>query len=109
MNITENFNKNDYKILENLIGYECYSITRSFTIKKMSEITKLSEIKIRQTMKLFLMCDLVKEGAKDRNKKTYFITNDGFELYKEVMDYNEQDIEKLKDAYLSKEGEIEED
>jgi DNA-binding transcriptional regulator GbsR (MarR family) len=95
----------DYKILEQLVGYECISIARAFSIKKLSENTKFSEIKIRQTMKLFLMCGLVREGAKDGNRKTYYITNEGYELYKEVMDYNEEDIEKLKDTYLGKEEE----
>lgn len=100
-----NFNKNDYTILEKLIGYECKTPFRSITINYLVKFCKFSHIKIRQTIKTFQMYDFVREGSRDGNTKTYYVTDSGIEHYKEIMGYDEDDIENLIENYKNKKEE----
>lgn len=103
MSIDKNFNKMDYAILEQLVVYECFSLAIAFSIKTLAEKTGFSQVKIRQTIKLFLMFGIVEEGAKDGNKKTYYVTKSGLDLYKRVMDYTDEDIIEMQEQCMNKE------
>lgn len=100
------FNKNDYAILDVLIANECYSAFKSLTTGYIIEDTGLSHVKVRQTLKNFIMLELVKEGTKDGNSKTYFVTEKGKKHYMDVFNYNDKDIADLvkdeKDGYNKK-------
>lgn len=98
-----NFNKNDYGILEILIGNECATPFQSLTTKYMIDKSGFSHVKIRQTIKTFKMCGFVKEGAKEGNSKTYYVTNDGVKYYMEVMNYDKGDMQDLIDSYINDE------
>ena len=100
--MNSNFNKNDYIILESLIGNECITPFRSLTVKYLVDNCKFSHVKIRQTIKTFQIYDYVKEGSRDGNTKTYYVTNLGVKHYMEVMDYNEDDISELIEQYRNK-------
>lgn len=107
MDIEEcSFNKNDYLILEILIGNECFSSFKSLTTKYLIDESKFSHVKVRQTIKMFQMYNLVKDGAKDGNNRTYYVTEKGVEFFMKVMDCDTEDIERMKDRYLGKEGEF---
>lgn len=97
--MNSNFNKNDYIILETLVGNECITPFRSLTIKHLVNACKFSHIKIRQTIKTFQIYDYIKEGSRDGNTKTYYVTNLGVKHYMEVMNYNEEDISNLIEQY----------
>lgn len=100
------FNKSDYAILDVLIGNECHSAFKSLTTKYIIEDTGLSHVKVRQTLKNFIMMDIVKEGAKDGNSKTYYVTEKGKLHYMDVFKYDEVDIANLvldeKEGYNKK-------
>lgn len=100
-----NFNKNDFAILEILIGNECNTPFKSLTVKYLIEESKFSHIKVRQTMKSFQIYGIVKEGAKDGNNKTYYVTKEGIEYYCKIMNYNEIDLEDLITSYIGNEEE----
>ena len=100
MNVT--FNKTDYKILEILIGNNCNTPFRSFTIKYLVNKSGYSHIKIRQSIKTFQMLGYIKEGSKDGNSNTYYVTNEGINHYMQVMDYDEKDMKDLYDFYEEK-------
>lgn len=57
------FNKNDFKILGNLYSDGCTTDLKSKTLKMLSSETELSLIKVRVTMKNFLLANLCSEGA----------------------------------------------
>ncbi|HBJ1650356.1 TPA: hypothetical protein LA460_000260 [Clostridium botulinum] len=96
-----NFNKTDYTILEILIGNECDTPFKSLSTKYLIESSGYSHVKVRQTIKSFQLCGFVKEGSKDGNKKTYYVSNDGVKHYMDVMDYDKNDLEDLIDKYLN--------
>lgn len=89
------FNKSDYYILDVLIGNECYSAFKSLTTQQIIQDTKLSHVKVRRTLKSFIMAGIVNEGTKDGNNKTYFVTENGKEHYMNVFKYNDDDIKDL--------------
>lgn len=80
-----NFNKSDYMILDVLNNSECYSSVMSFTFQKISDETKLSVPKVRITIKNFLIAGFVKEGAKENNSKTFYITHEGVDFLTKAM------------------------
>lgn len=93
------FNKTDYAILEILIGNNCDTPFRSLSTKYLIESSGYCHVKVRQTMKSFQLCGFVKEGSKEGNKKTYYVTNDGVKHYMEIMNYNKNDLGDLIDKY----------
>lgn len=94
------FNKNDYLILEILIGNECTSPYKSISTTCIIEKCNYSHVKVRQVLKSLLIVEFIKEGAKDGNKKTYYVTEKGKAHYKEIMEYDDYDIEDLISGYL---------
>lgn len=86
------FNKSDYQILEMLIYNECFSPVESLSIRQLSDLTKLSLSKIRLTIKGFLIANLIGEGTKDGNNKTYYMTELGIEHFKRVYKLTEDDL-----------------
>lgn len=74
--------KNDYKILLKLYENNCTTEMRSYSIKKLCEITELSVNKIRSTIKTFMILDYIAEGCVQHNAKTYFITVNGIQKIK---------------------------
>lgn len=96
------FNKNDYKVLEELIVRQCNIPVASLTIKQLMEITGMSLSKIRSVKNNFIMIGFIKEGSKDGNKKTYYITDKGIDHYKEVFDFDEEKIDKIIDEFENK-------
>ena len=99
MDYTKVFNKNDYLILEELICNECYSSFISLSVNQLINTTKLSHVKIRQSLKNFIGFGFVKEGNKDGNSKTYYITDAGIENYKTALNYDDNDLNEIIDNY----------
>lgn len=89
------FNKNDYIILEIIIGNECSTPYKSVSTKFIIEKSKYSHVKVRQVLKNFILSDFIREGARDGNNKTYYYTQKGLDYYKTAMGYSDLDIEDL--------------
>ena len=102
MNISSVIKKNDYSILELLICKECYSSYSALSTPDIIKETGLSHVKIGQVVKNFVMFGLIAEGSKDGKKKTYYITQNGLEHYKQQLEYEEQDINDMIDNYNKK-------
>lgn len=98
----QDFNKSDYVILESLIGYKCTTSYKSLSIKFLVEICHFSHVKIRQTIKRFMIYDYIREGSKNGNTKTYYVTEEGLKHYMSVMNYDEEDIIDLIEDYENK-------
>ncbi|MBO8161355.1 MAG: transcriptional regulator [Thermosipho sp. (in: Bacteria)] len=79
------FSKNDFKILSILKENGCTTELRSYTIKKLKELTGLSENKIRNTLNTFKLTGYVKEGALQHRAKTFYITEEGINKLKELL------------------------
>lgn len=78
------FTKNDYFILSCLLKNRCTNKLQAMTIKRLSKESKLSTLKVRQTLKNFVECEYTNEGCKQINAKTYYITKTGIEALKEI-------------------------
>jgi RIO-like serine/threonine protein kinase len=76
--------KNDYKILYAL--QDCTTEMKSFTVEKLSDVTKLSVSKVRQTIRKFKESGFIKEGALQHNAKTYYITAEGLSKIKKLAE-----------------------
>lgn len=96
------FNKNDYKILEMLILEDCYSAMCSLSKQAIMEGTKYSHVKVQQVLKSFMLSGLVKEGAKDGNRKTYYYTSEGKTHFMEVFNYDIEELEEAVDNHQNK-------
>lgn len=77
--------KNDYKMLYTLYEYGGTTEMKSLTIQKLSGLTKLSESKIRISVREFKKLGYIREGAVQHNAKTYYITEDGINKVKELI------------------------
>lgn len=97
--MSKSFNKNDYLILEAIIGNECTTPVMSFTINQISKESNFSEIKVRLAIKSFQMYNYIKEGSKDGNNKTYYVTDEGIKHYMSVMNHDDEDIRCLINRY----------
>ena len=97
INISEGneFNKNDYRILQSLVEKECYSLIASLNIKQIASVTNLSIQKIRIALKSFVLLNYVSLGAKDNNSNTFYITNKGRKLFSNSINPNYEDQEEL--------------
>ncbi|HCL4447294.1 TPA: transcriptional regulator [Clostridium botulinum] len=93
------FNKNDYKMLESLIERQCDAPAASLTIKQLMKITEMSKSKIISVKDNFLLMKFISEGAKDRNSKTYYITNEGLNHFKLVFGFTDEDINEMIDNF----------
>lgn len=89
------FNKSDYTILDAIIGNECTSPFQSISTQYIIDKCGYSHVKVRQVLKNFVISDFIREGIKDGNKKTYYVTEKGKAHYMMVMGYNDEDIEDL--------------
>ena len=89
------FNKSDYEILSQLINSKCFSPVISLTRKQLMELTGCSMSKIRNANKNFLMTGIIKEGTKDGNNKTYYITEEGIKHYQYVYNLSDDEIKKM--------------
>ena len=88
--------RNEYRIIGVLYENACFSKLCSFKILRIASETKLSIVKIRQTMKMFVNMGIVEKGAKDERADTFFLTNKGIEIAEENMKVNKELLEKIK-------------
>lgn len=88
------FNVTDYAILEVFIHYECTSPIAAFTREQLIDKTGFSMSKIRTSLSMFLMLDMVKEGAKDGKKKTYYITDNGIDNFQATYGLDDDELEE---------------
>lgn len=79
------FTKNDFAILRVIYNKKATTELLSISIKTIQEETKLSAVKIRATLKLFLNEGYIKHGLRKTNALTYYITKDGCEKIKDLM------------------------
>ena len=93
--MAELFNKRDYKVLEELIANECVSPVASLNRVQLMNLTGLSSSKIRSVIKYFLITDLILEGTKDGQFKTYYISKAGIENFKRAHNLMDEDIENM--------------
>ncbi len=82
------FTKNDFLILRVISKREARTEMISVTIKTIAEDTKLSPVKIRATLNLFINEGYVKEGFRKVNAKTFYITDSGIKKLNEIMGRN---------------------
>lgn len=80
------YNKTDYEILYFFKKEGFDGEFKSCTIKTLVESLGYSESKIRLAINNFLKDKFVKEGIKQGQSKTYFITEEGIERIKELVD-----------------------
>lgn len=78
--------KNDIKILYCLFQAKCTNDMKSFTIRKIEEETKLSNTKIRYTIRSLLSGEYIREGYTSGNAATYYIVNKGIEVLRGCND-----------------------
>lgn len=83
-----NFTKNDFLILRVILKRGATSEMISISIKTIEQDTKLSSVKIRGTLKLFIEEGYLKYGLRKVNAKTVYITTEGINKYNEVMGGN---------------------
>lgn len=76
------YSKADYQMLIVLAHEECTTEFKSYTKKKISELTNLSISKISKTLPKFIEDGYVKEGAYQKHSKTYFVIEEGLEKIK---------------------------
>lgn len=93
--MAELFNKRDYKVLEELIVNECVSPVASLNRVQLMNLTGLSSSKIRSVIKYFLITDLIFEGTRDGQFKTYYISKAGIENFKRAHNLMDEDIENM--------------
>lgn len=84
------YSANDYKILFTLAANKCCNEMKAFTIKKISENTKLSVPKIRLTLQSFKREGYISEGVKHHSAKTYYVNENGLEKIKELKGDNQK-------------------
>lgn len=89
------FNKNDYKILEALIERQCNTPVASLTIKQLVNITQMSLSKVRSVKDNFILMEFIKEGSKDGNNKTYFITEKGLKHFQSAFGFDNDRIDEI--------------
>lgn len=82
------YSNTDFKILKNIMDKndETKGVTRAngSTINELVNKTKLSDKKIRTTLKLFLDDGMVCYGLKNRNSNTYCLTEKGLDEIQSV-------------------------
>ena len=76
--------KNDYSILNILLDNACTTALKSYTVYEIHNFTKLSLVKIRQSVSHFVKIGLMNEGLYSRKAKTYYITQDGINKLNEL-------------------------
>lgn len=96
---TSIINKTDYIILEVLAVRNLITPFFSATIEQLMEYTSLSKTKIRNTLRVFMMMGLVKEGNKDKRNKTYYITEQGEDHYMEIFDMTPEQMDILREQF----------
>jgi len=79
------FTKNDFAILRAIYKRKAISELVSVSIKTLQEDTKLSSVKIRSTLTLFINENYIKLGFRKVNAKTVYIVDDGIKKLTEVM------------------------
>ena len=81
-------NKNDVLILRTLIKNSNTTGLTSTTLSNLQELldNKFSNLKIRKTIYDFLKEGHVREGLKQAQSKTYFVTNLGKEVLKKLIE-----------------------
>lgn len=87
------FNTSDYQILEVLVQNNCTSPMASLTRQQIVKMTNLSMSKIRITLQNFVFAKIIKEGAKDGKKKTYYITELGLKNYQNAYGLTDDELE----------------
>lgn len=102
MNYSDIIKKKDYAILELLICKECFSPYSALSTPDIIAETKLSHVKIGQVVKNFTIFGFLAEGHKDEKKKTYYVTNEGIQHYKEQLKYTDEDMIEMVDDYNKK-------
>lgn len=102
MKYSDVIKKGDYIILELLICEECFSSYGALSTPDIIKKSKLSHVKVGQVLKNFAMFGFVAKGSKDGMKNTYYITKDGLEHYKQELQYEDTDIDKMIDDYNKK-------
>lgn len=74
---------NDYRILKSIISKDDktkgFTMMKGTTIKEIISTTGLSDKKVRNTRDKFLKEELICEGLKNGNEKTYVLTVKGLE------------------------------
>lgn len=97
-----NFTLSDFKILISLASFKRNDTLvgsnplKAVTIKELIEQTKLSRVKINSSLKKFQECGYVGLGFKNGNSKTYFTTDEGYELIKTLKEV--KSIEEIKEG-----------
>lgn len=102
MNYSDVIKKKDYVVLATLICKECFSSYSALSTPDIISETKLSHVKIGQVVKNFTMFGFLAEGIKDGKKKTYYVTDDGMNHFKQQLKYDENDINEMIDIYNKK-------
>lgn len=82
--------KNDYSVLLLLFNDGCTTEFKSYTKKCIQE--KLSEEKIElslnkitNTLKTFIQMDYIKEGARQWQSKTFYLTKEGINKIEKII------------------------
>ena len=79
-------NKNDYKLLMILDKDECNSSVKSKTAARIATEANLCGSKVRRTLNEFVNMNYVKEGMKEGNARSFYITSKGKEKLVEILD-----------------------
>lgn len=83
-----NFTENDYKVLMSIINrndnQKGLCKLRGTTIKEIVANTKLSDKKVRHTIKLFKELGFIEEGYRKVRERTYILTKDGIKELKSL-------------------------
>lgn len=82
------YTKNDIYILRTISKAKALNELTGIPISTITKGSNLSPSKVRNTVKMLQLNELIKEGFMQRNAKTYYITKLGEELLKKLMSNN---------------------
>lgn len=84
-NLINEIKRSDCKILLALYQEDCVDAFHAITASSCSNITKLCETKVRKTLNEFIDKQYVSLGYKKSQARTFYITELGIKVLKQIM------------------------
>lgn len=76
--------QSDFELLEVMVKAKSFGPYQGLTIKELVEKSNYSHTKIRSSMRVLIANKYLQEGFMNRNAKTYYVTDEGIELMKDL-------------------------
>lgn len=83
--ISNDLSRDEIRLMDCLYRNKCLNSIRAFTIARIQKETDFKESKTRYLIKSLKRAEYANEGVKDRNAHTYYLTQKGIQLIREVV------------------------